>query len=81
MDDRRKHVRMRTLKAGKITFNRKLNVIDCIIRNMSEGGALIEVEAADWLPRKFDLTIPMDEWRRACRIAWKSNDRLGVAFL
>ena len=61
-DDRRKHQRIRTLKAGKITFNRRLNVIDCIVRNMSEGGACIQIDSPDWLPEKFDLSIPIDGW-------------------
>lgn len=80
MDDRRKHQRLRTLKAGKIVFNRRLNVIDCVVRNMSEGGACLQVDGTDWLPEKFDLTIPIDGLKRACRLCWKSADRVGVAF-
>jgi|SRR5687767_9961308 hypothetical protein len=80
-DDRRKHQRIRTLKAGKITFNRRLNVIDCIVRNMSEGGACIQIDSPDWLPEKFDLSIPIDGWKRACRLRWKTTDRVGVAYV
>ena len=80
-DDRRKHSRLRTLKAGKIIFNRRLNVIDCIIRNMSDGGACIQVDSPDWLPAKFELMVPLDGWKRACQLQWKSVDRVGVAYL
>jgi hypothetical protein len=79
-DDRRKHPRLRTLKAGKIVFNRRLNVIDCVVRNMSTGGACIQVDAPDWLPETFDLTIPIDGWKRACRRRWQSADRVGVSY-
>jgi hypothetical protein len=56
-------------------------VIDCIVRNMSEGGACVQVDAPDWLPEKFDLTIPIDGWKRACRMQWKSIDRVGIAYV
>jgi hypothetical protein len=81
MDDRRKHVRIRTLKSGKIVFNRRLNVIDCIVRNMSDGGACVQLQAPDWLPEKFELTIPIDGLNRLCRLRWKQADRVGVAYV
>ena len=71
---------MPTLKAGKIMFNRRLNVVDCIVRNMSDGGACLQVEDAGWLPKQFDLTIPIDGIKRVCRVAWRSSNRLGVAY-
>lgn len=80
MDDRRQHPRFRTLKAGRIEFNRRLNVVDCIVRNMSEGGACLQVEDPSWLPKQFDLAIPIDGLKRACRVAWRTRDRLGVAY-
>ena len=80
MDDRRKHPRVPTLKAGQIVFNRRLNVVDCVIRNMSEGGACIQVGDAGWLPAMFDLMVPIDGLQRPCRVAWRSADKLGVAY-
>ena len=80
MDDRRKHARIPTLKGGRILFNRRLNVVDCVVRDMSEGGACLQVEDAGWLPAAFDLTVPIDGLKRTCRVAWRSADRLGVAY-
>jgi hypothetical protein len=80
MDDRRKHPRLRTLKAGKIVFNRRFNVIDCIVRNLSDGGACLQVDAPDWLPERFELSIPLERSNRECRLRWKGPDRVGVAF-
>jgi hypothetical protein len=81
MDERRRYPRTRTLKAGQIEFNRRLNVVDCVVRDMSAGGACLQVEDPDWLPKQFDLAVPIDGLKRACRVAWRAKDRLGVAYL
>src|ERR1700688_3166262 len=57
MVEYRKHPRHRTLKGGKIIYNRRLTVIDCVIRNLSPGGACLEVNT-HYLPDEFQLTIP-----------------------
>lgn len=80
MNERRRHVRQRTLKAGKIEFNRRLNSVDCVIRNFSEAGACLEVEGTSWLPAKFDLRIPIDGVTLHCRSIWRSEKRIGVTF-
>jgi hypothetical protein len=79
MVEYRKHPRHRTLKGGKIIYNRRLTVIDCIIRNMSEGGACLEV-ATQFLPEEFELSIPIDCVKHHCRVAWRTPNRIGVAF-
>jgi len=79
MVEYRKHPRHRTLKGGKIIYNRRLTVIDCIIRNMSVGGACLEV-ASQYLPDEFELSIPIDCVKHHCRVAWRTPNRVGVAF-
>ena len=79
MVEYRKHPRHRTLKGGKIIFNRRLTVMDCIIRNMSAGGACLEV-ATQYLPEEFELSIPIDCIKHHCRVAWRTPNRVGVAF-
>jgi hypothetical protein len=71
---------MPTLKAGRIEFNRRLNIVNCVVRNMSEGGACLQVEDGHWLPAMFDLAVPIDGLKRACRVAWRSADKVGVAY-
>jgi len=79
MVEYRKHPRHRTLKGGKIIFNRRLTVMDCVIRNMSAGGACLEV-ATQYLPEEFELSIPIDCVKHHCRVAWRTPNRVGVAF-
>jgi PilZ domain len=79
MVEYRKHPRHRTLKSGKIIYNRRLTVIDCVIRNLSHGGACLEVDT-HFLPDEFDLSIPIDCAKYHCRVAWRTPSRIGVAF-
>jgi hypothetical protein len=78
MDSGRRQERHRTLKAGKIIFNRKASVVDCTIRNVSEGGACLLVDSVVGIPETFDLAI--DQTVRSCTVKWKSANRIGVSF-
>ena len=72
--------RQRTLKAGKIVFNHRFCVVDCTIRNLSADGACLQVPSTIGIPESFDLLIEADKATRACRVAWKRENRLGVSF-
>src|SRR5262249_24103807 len=47
--------RLRTLKAGKIVFDRRTCVIDCMVRNVSAAGACLEFPSTVGVPERFDL--------------------------
>lgn len=80
MAENRAKSRQRTLKLGKIVFNGRSSVIDCTIRNLSDGGACLELPAGLGFPDAFDLMIGSAGWRRPCRVTWRSRNRIGVAF-
>jgi hypothetical protein len=79
MTDNRKHPRHKVFKAGTIEFNRAGGV-DCTVRNISQGGACLEVASPIGLPLVFDLHIPSDHTVRTCHLVWKTEKRIGVAF-
>lgn len=81
MDERRIKRRQRSLKAGKIVFNRQLSVIDCTVRDLTDEGACLVMGSPVGLPETFELLIPVDNFKRTCRVVWKSSDKIGVAFL
>ena len=78
MDNHRAAPRHRVLKAGSIEFNG--GVIDCTIRNVSDTGAAIEVASQLGIPDSFWLVISGTHTRRHCRVAWRNEKRIGVAF-
>lgn len=81
MEERRIKRRQRSLKAGKIVFNRQLSVIDCTVRDLTDVGARLVVGSPVGLPETFELLIPFDNFKRTCRVIWKSSDKIGVTFL
>ena len=79
--DNRRNDRRRTYKGGRIFFNQARSVIDCTVKNFSQGGALLFVESAIGIPSEFNLVISPDNVSRACRVVWKSQTQIGVAFV
>ena len=57
MQDRRPSQRARTLRAGKILFNNRRSVIDCMVRNVSTRGACLLLPSVVGVPQVFDLVI------------------------
>jgi hypothetical protein len=78
MEEHRHDPRLRTLKSGKIVFNKKSSVVDCTIRNLSRTGACLQVATPAGIPQRFELLIDGVSW--ACQITWRSGTRIGVTF-
>jgi len=79
MQELRAHPRHRTFKPGTIAFNRA-GGITCTVRNLSAGGACLEVESPVGVPDDFSLVIESDHLTRACHVRWRRAKRIGVAF-
>jgi PilZ domain len=80
MPERRHSQRARTLRAGKIVFNNKSSVIDCMVRNLSRNGACLLVSSVIGVPSTFDLLIEGDGIGRPCKMVWNNQNRIGVEF-
>jgi hypothetical protein len=80
MTERRSELRLRTLRSGKIWFNGRRSVIDCLIRNLSASGTCLRVENTLGIPPTFDLMLDGEETTRPCRAVWMSENRIGVEF-
>jgi hypothetical protein len=78
MDEHRTATRRRILKAGAIEFGG--GGIDCIIRNLSETGAALEVVTPFFIPDRFTLFVPTENLKRPCHIVWRRAKRIGIAF-
>lgn len=79
--DRRAHPRQRVLKRVKAVFNDNRSVIDCIMRDVSLGGARLACAQAVQLPERFQLVIMADREMRDVRVAWRNHSQLGVEFV
>lgn len=79
MIEKRATQRHRVFKGGTITFEN--SGIACTVRNMSAGGAAIDLENPVTLPQFFTLSISCDNFVRNCRPVWRSDRRIGLAFV
>jgi hypothetical protein len=74
----RSHERQGVLKAGTISFQD--SKIDCAVRNVSVGGANLEVDSQIAIPNSFDLLIEAQTGNQRCHVVWRKGPRIGVAF-
>lgn len=79
MEERRRDLRRRVLKAGKIAFNHGA-VIDCIVRNLSRSGARLDVANQFGIPDQFVLLIERDNLQFPCYVEWRREKQIGVSF-
>ena len=82
MDEHRNAPRHRVLKSATIEFGG--GGIDCVVRNMSDTGAALEVTSPLGIPERFSLVITQERQERLvkpCRVMWRKEKRIGVRFL
>jgi hypothetical protein len=78
--DKRRSQRQLTLMTAKIFCDRHAAAVDCAVVNISEGGACILLSDPATVPNLFNLAIDNEGKMRGCRVAWRSGNRIGVAF-
>lgn len=77
--ERRKSTRRRTLKGGKIILG-KVSVFDCMVRNLSERGALLKLPSTVGIPDEFEFKIANDEVHVLAKVRWRTQTEIGVFF-
>jgi hypothetical protein len=80
MVERRKFHRARTLLGARIAFGRNFLTMDCVIRDMSPAGARLRLPSTVGVPAAFQLLLDRDRCQRPCKVVWRSETELGVAF-
>ena len=70
--------RHRVQKAAKIEFGGV--AVDCMVRNLSTTGALLEVSSPIRIPAEFTLVVPEDALHLPCAVVWRTEYRMGVHF-
>jgi len=73
--------RRRVLKGGNLYFNKGYGAYQCTVRNLSDGGALIEMEDSSGLPSSFDFLISGEAKPVTASIAWRLRGKAGLKFL
>ena len=80
MSERRQSARRRTYLGGRAAFEKTASTADCLVRNLSSGGARIAFTGSTPMPDAFDLTLNERSETRAVRVVWREGFNAGVAF-
>lgn len=76
--ERRLAPRTLVLMSGSIEFAD--HVVGCLISDMSISGAALEIKNSDGIPERFSLFFKTDGTHIPCRVVWRQDERIGVAF-
>jgi hypothetical protein len=79
MIERRRHQRVATDEPARILIDSRAT-LRCTLRNVSLGGACLELDPSVAVPQTFDL-IPHTSDAHVCRVVWRRDRRMGVAFV
>jgi hypothetical protein len=80
MIERRALVRHRTFIKGRIYFNNRLCSMDCIVRDVTEKGARLQISESVALPDTFELYLPNKDEHFRAQAQWRRGDQLGVSW-
>ena len=76
--DRRVALRRPVRKAGTIEFPG--GAFSCMVQNLSETGAALDVPNSVGIPEHFTLMIIEQRHAIRCRTVWRTDKQIGVAF-
>ncbi len=81
MDHHRSSTRRQTNLAGKILIDKRRTPIECMVRDLSDGGARIDLRDEALLPYEFELEVPDINLLVRTRVAWANGKSYGLMFL
>ena len=80
MHERRNTMRSRVLKGAKIIFGTS-SVIDCVVRNVTNTGARVQIANTVDLPEGLGLTFDGGYSIRPCKVVWRTVAETGIQFV
>jgi len=80
MLDRRQSPRDKVLYCGVAGINERGSTMDCVVRNISAGGACVELDQAAKLPEEVNLTVARKGRSFLAKMIWRQANRVGLAF-
>jgi hypothetical protein len=67
-------------RSALLFFRGRDGVFSCCVRDVTNAGAGVRLEALNVLPVEFDLSFDNFRSARRCRLIWREVDFIGVAF-
>ncbi len=80
MLDRRESARDRVIFGSVASINDRGSTMDCVVRNMSGGGACVEFEETAKLPDEMRVTVTQKGCSFFARTIWRQAGKVGLEF-
>lgn len=77
--DRRRPGRQRALLAGKLANEDATSTLDCVIRNISADGAMIETTTPQMVPGQLHLVQIREGVVWDAQVIWRRGNRIGLS--
>lgn len=79
MKDQRQHRRARVLRRAKIVFNKGHAALDCVVLDLSHGGARLKLAPLLAVPDRFELRLD-DGLVYAAVVRYRTAEVAGIRF-
>ncbi|GJD59725.1 pilus assembly protein PilZ [Methylobacterium dankookense] len=79
--ERRRQPRKNDFKTGSLFFHAAPQQVDCLVWNLSDFGALIEIPDEVEIPSHFRLIATSMNIDRSSMSIWRANRKIGVAYI
>jgi hypothetical protein len=73
-------IRQKSFLNGRVYFNRRRFSFDCLVRDISAGGARLIFQGAVTLPDMVELYVSNRDETHLAHVQWHRGDQVGVAF-
>jgi hypothetical protein len=80
MHERRRSARVRSYLGGRISYGNGCCVTECLLRNYSAGGALLDLSSTEAMPSDFALQVAAKDAEVQAHMVWRTEQRMGIAF-
>lgn len=78
LPEKRLAPRVKRLFRGQIRLDDRMSTFDCVIRNMSDEGARIDVVGGHLPSTSFDLLVPIKRCSYRAHVVWRGEGTFGV---
>lgn len=78
--NRRGATRSRVARTATILEQATPTPVPCVVLDISESGARLDVDASATVPQHFKLLIDVDGSERRCEVVWRKENAVGVRF-
>ena len=80
MTDRRLHSRKRVLKGAMISYSNGNMSLPCVVRDLSDTGARIQLHPDQRIPDKFKLIVELDGMEVDGMVVWRNGEQAAINF-